>query len=192
MSQPPSPDQEVNGAGGPPQLPLLLMRTVMVSVTTFPELKNFVATVVLPRLVQRQVRHAFRLHWWTGIVLSIKDLNDRLKQHCDFSLQRCHHEPDFGFCDVFYVVFNIHRAHWVACCLLGYTLVISCRQLSATVVRELSQIVHLSRPAWQTVTVQRMMCCEYNDVKYGLGTCLPFAVMYLVLPLTRVPNRTTS
>eukprot|EP00904_Undaria_pinnatifida_P003695 jgi/Undpi1/13326/HiC_scaffold_8.g02985.m1 len=36
-------------------LPLLLMRTVMVSVATFPELKNFVATVVLVRLVQLEV-----------------------------------------------------------------------------------------------------------------------------------------
>lgn len=60
MSQPPSADQDSgNGQSGPPggarQLPLLLMRTVMVSVTTFPELKNFVATVVLPRLVQQKV-----------------------------------------------------------------------------------------------------------------------------------------
>lgn len=53
MSQPPS--AEETGA----QLPLLLMRTVMVSVTTFPELKNFVATVVLVRLVQQKV-------WWSG------------------------------------------------------------------------------------------------------------------------------
>ncbi|CAM9764967.1 unnamed protein product, partial [Laminaria digitata] len=36
-------------------IPLLLMRTVMVSVATFPELKNFVATVVLVRLVQLEV-----------------------------------------------------------------------------------------------------------------------------------------
>lgn len=51
MSQAPAPDQQ--GKKAPP---LLLMRTVMVSVTTFPELKNFIATVVLVRLVQQEVR----------------------------------------------------------------------------------------------------------------------------------------
>lgn len=51
MSQAPAPDQQ--GKKGPP---FLLMRTVMVSVTSFPELKNFIATVVLVRLVQQEVR----------------------------------------------------------------------------------------------------------------------------------------
>lgn len=49
MSQVPPP-------GVPPrQLPLLLMRTVIMSVTKFADLKNFVATVVLVRLVQLEV-----------------------------------------------------------------------------------------------------------------------------------------
>lgn len=52
MSQAPPADK------GGRKLPLLLMRTVMVSVATFPELKNFVATVVLVRLVQQQVRYS--------------------------------------------------------------------------------------------------------------------------------------
>lgn len=54
MSQVPSADK--GGSGDAKQLPFLLMRTVMVSVATFPELKNFVATAVLPRLVQHKVR----------------------------------------------------------------------------------------------------------------------------------------
>lgn len=49
MSQVPDLDQRGK------QPPLLLMRTVIVSVMAFPELKNFVATVVLVRLVQQQV-----------------------------------------------------------------------------------------------------------------------------------------
>lgn len=52
MSQAPPAGQQ---GGGIRHIPLLLMRTVMVSVATFPELKNFVATVVLVRLVQQQV-----------------------------------------------------------------------------------------------------------------------------------------
>lgn len=54
MSLPPAADNK-NGSIGH-ELPLLLMRTVMISITTFPELKNFVATMVLPRLVQQKVR----------------------------------------------------------------------------------------------------------------------------------------
>lgn len=52
MSQVPAADQQ---GGGSKQIPLLLMRTVLESVQRFPELKNFVATVVLVRLVQHQV-----------------------------------------------------------------------------------------------------------------------------------------
>lgn len=55
MSQVPPAGQH-GGSGSVKQIPLLLMRTVMVSVATFPELKNFVATVVLVRLIQQQVR----------------------------------------------------------------------------------------------------------------------------------------
>lgn len=53
MSQVPAADQQ--GVGNK-QVPLLLMRTVLESVQRFPELKNFVATVVLVRLVQQKVR----------------------------------------------------------------------------------------------------------------------------------------
>lgn len=53
MSQVPAAVQQ---GGGSKEIPLLLMRTVLESVQRFPELKNFVATVVLVRLVQHQVR----------------------------------------------------------------------------------------------------------------------------------------
>lgn len=56
MSQPPAAPDQNGGQGGTSQLPLLLMRTVMVSVGNFAELKNFVATAVLPRLVQQKVK----------------------------------------------------------------------------------------------------------------------------------------
>ncbi|CAM9662686.1 unnamed protein product [Ectocarpus sp. 12 AP-2014] len=56
--------------GGVKQIPLLLMRTVMVSVATFPELKNFVATVVLVRLVQQQVWTSDGL--WKGFLRCAK------------------------------------------------------------------------------------------------------------------------
>ena len=52
MSQVPAADQQ---DGGSKEIPLLLMRTVLESVQRFPELKNFVATVVLVRLVQHRV-----------------------------------------------------------------------------------------------------------------------------------------
>eukprot|EP00903_Cladosiphon_okamuranus_P015347 g14174.t1 len=52
MSQVPAADQQ---GGGSKEIPLLLMRTVLESVQRFPELKNFVATVVLVRLVQHKV-----------------------------------------------------------------------------------------------------------------------------------------
>lgn len=62
MSQPPP--QYSQGGPGSNELPLLLMRTVMLAVTTFPELKNFVATVVLPRLVQQKVwKHVSAVGW---------------------------------------------------------------------------------------------------------------------------------
>ncbi|CBJ30708.1 conserved unknown protein [Ectocarpus siliculosus] len=67
MSQVPTAGQ--NG-GGVKQIPLLLMRTVMVSVATFPELKNFVATVVLVRLVQQQVWTSDGL--WKGFLRCAK------------------------------------------------------------------------------------------------------------------------
>ncbi|CAM9310691.1 unnamed protein product, partial [Hapterophycus canaliculatus] len=59
-----------NQQNGTKQTPLLLMRTVMVSVATFPELKNFVATVVLVRLVQQQVWTSDGL--WKGFLRCAK------------------------------------------------------------------------------------------------------------------------
>lgn len=61
MSQPPS--NERKGRVGGHEFPLLLMRTVIVAMTTFPELKNFVATIVLPRLVQQKVNQS-----WFGVL----------------------------------------------------------------------------------------------------------------------------
>ncbi|CAM9263794.1 unnamed protein product [Discosporangium mesarthrocarpum] len=55
MSQPAGENGSSSQSAEHLQYPLLMMWTMIKSITTFPELKNFVATTVLPRLVRQKV-----------------------------------------------------------------------------------------------------------------------------------------